>query len=184
MANTKKTRNKSVPKNETKPKKIVSNQINPLVANSSRDSIWFDLHSSKWLTSVKTTNFTNFLFDIEEFTKNHFYVFYTIVPKVIDEWKRILAGGHAYQHCHLLNGVQRSIVEDVFKEIYRYKLGEGVEIRQFGFTGSVRLVCIHNDINSCLIPIFIDHHHLIYPNKHFNAKDFDKFKYCSICQLS
>lgn len=173
---------KVVPSLDTAPKRIVNN---PLVAKSTRGSVWFDFHSNQWLTSVKRKRFTNFLKDKDEFTKNHFAIFYTIIPKVIGEWNEILrgSGNYQYPHCHLLKGDKKEVARDIFKEIYNYELSDEINIWQFGFTGSIRIICIHNDVEKAFIPIFIDHHHLIYESVKYNDSDYGNYSYCAICNF-
>lgn len=175
---------KVVPATDKMPKKVVSNPI-PLVEKSTREKVWFDFQFNNWLTSVKVKNFTNFLKNQEEFIKNQFEIFYTIIPKVISEWNDIIRsrGNYPYLHCHLLKEDKKTKVREVFKEIYKYPLDEDLNIWQFGFTGSVRLICIHNDIEKALIPIFIDHHHLIYDNEKYNKLDYKNYSYCAVCQF-
>lgn len=50
------------------------------------------------------------------------------------------------------------------------------EYCQLGLTQGLRVICYK--INNTLYPLFLDPHHLIYPNKKYNYKDFDKNKCC------
>lgn len=177
-----KSKRKIVPRNETKPKKIVSN---PLVAKVTRDSVWFDFHSKDWLSSVsiRDNNFTNFLAGKEEYLANHFNLFHSIIPKIISEWNAIVSysGRHPYKHCHLLKDGKKELARKVYKEIHKHDLSEDINMWQFGFTGSMRFICLYLDTERALIPVFIDHHHLIYDNEKYNQKNYSKYNYCVIC---
>lgn len=170
---------KKKPLNSVKPQSAVTT---PPPANMPGGVVWFNLCDSKWMTSVKTKQFTNFLKNVAEYSENHFHIFRVIVPKVMTEWKSILAGGYYYRHCHQLDGEQKEIAQSVYSEIFKRKLGEDVDIWQFGFIGSVRLVCIRDEQNNSLIPIFVDHHHLINDSEKYNQPDYDHHTYCAICE--
>ncbi|MDX1701344.1 MAG: hypothetical protein R3250_12045 [Melioribacteraceae bacterium] len=177
-----KSKRRTVPKNETRPKKIVSN---PLVAKVTRDSVWFDFHSKDWLSSVRIRDnqYTNFLANKDEYLKNHFNLFHSIIPKIIAEWQMIIpsSGRHPYKHCHMLRDEKKELARKVYKEIHKHELSEDMNIWQFGFTGSIRLICLYLDKEKALIPVFIDHHHLIYDNLKYNQDNYSKYNYCIIC---
>lgn len=174
-------RPRKVPKSTKEPLKNVPS--NPLVANSTRDSVWFDLHSNKWLTSVKVGNFTNFLFNRDEYIGMQFEILHTVIPKVIEEWKSIIGRGGQHRHCHRIEKEAKSQVHEVFQEIFGYPIGDEVDVWQFGFTGSLRLVCINNPSENTLIPIFVDYHHLLSPDVKYNKRNFERYSYCPVCDF-
>lgn len=164
-------------------KKPIKNVNNALVANSTRDSVWFDFRNKDWLKSIKYKDFTNFLNDSHQYIEHQFYLFHTLIPKIIEEWRVIIAGGRQFQHCHRLTGEKKELVKRVCEEIFNYRLGEEVDLWQFGFTGSVRLVCINHGAENALIPVFVDYHHLIEPSVKYNQNDYKNYTYCPVCDF-
>lgn len=164
-----------------KPNSPIQNVKNQTIAQPTNIRIWFDLHDSKWLSSVKTKRFTNFLDTPESCLKSYYMVLKDIIPKVQLEWDAIVGRRHGYQHCHLLTNDKEVAAREIYKEIYKYPLDEGLRIWQFGFSGSTRLICVHNDTDNALMPIFVDHHHHIYESIKYNDKDFKSYGYCMVC---
>lgn len=161
------------------PKKNVKNSKEAIATNNIQ--VWFDLHDTKWLSSVKTKRFTNFLDTPESCLKSYYTVLKDIIPKVQLEWDNILGRNSGYRHCHLLTHEKELAARNIYNQIYNHSLDDGMRIWQFGFSGSTRLICIHNDSSNALMPIFVDHHHHIYENEKYNDKDFRNYKYCMIC---
>lgn len=145
--------------------------------------VHFDFSDNRWLCSVRKGEYTNFLKDAEQCLKTHYNLFYTIVPKVLDEWDRIKTGfgTRQYPHCHKIEGKQRELVLEVYKELYNYELGEEVSLYQLSFTGANRLIVIYGAAKETIKPIFIDHHHQIYPSIKHNQKDLSSYNYCIVC---
>lgn len=173
-----KRKGKTVPSNTLKPQRTVTT---PPPANMQGGVVWFNFCNPNWLSSIRIKGFTNFLKDSSEFSENHFYIFRIVVPKVMVEWQEITRGGYQYAHCHRLTENGKEMAQDVYREIFKREIGDDVDLWQFGFGGSVRLVCIRDDINNSLIPIFIDHHHLIHASIKHNQNDYDRYSYCAVC---
>lgn len=167
-----------------KPKSIPKRSVSTNTPSyKSTNEISFNFYDARWMTSIKVRGFTNFLKETDEYAKNSLVIFNVIVPKVSSEWNQIIAGRYGHDNCHVVPHNKMDLVRQIYKEIYKVDLGEDVTVWQFGYTGSVRLFCIKDEIKDSLVPIFVDHHHLVHESKHYNDKDRDKFEYCAICDF-
>lgn len=151
---------------------------NPIISNVSKDKIWLELKDTRWLTSLKYKDFSNYLKDSEECYEHYSLVFSKIIPKVLNEWETILPkqGSRQYQHCHILNGKSLELARNLFQKIYNYEMDQALKIWQFGFTGSVRIICIHLASENALVPLFIDQHHLIDSDVNYNEKEYGRYQ--------
>lgn len=112
--------------------------------------------------AVKCKDFTNYLFDENDFFKKFSLIFRKIVPEleqsnIVDLTKK--------DHCNNIEK-KRYIVIDILKELVKEEFGE------------VRLICIK--YNNIFKVLFIDYHHLIFPSVKYNQLDYSSFKFCSV----
>lgn len=154
---------------------------NPIKAQTERINVWFDFQNVRWMSSVKFKDFSNYVSSSDECLEKYYTIFNEIVPKVQIEWDKIVKKQGYYPHCHALNGKAEELARSVFQQIYDYPLDEGQSLWQFGFTQSTRLICIHNHQKNAMIPIFVDHNHLLYPNKWHNHNDYENYTICMHC---
>lgn len=144
---------------------------------------YFDFSNPHWMCSVEVNEFTNFLENEQACLKTHHALFYKIIPKILSEIDQIIAypGSYKYSHCHSIKGHKRNIVSNIYREIYKHELDDEVNVFQFSFSIEARLIAVLDGANKKIKPIFIDQHHLIFPDKHYNLKDVDSFSYCLVC---
>lgn len=177
-------RNKKVKGFNTKsPGNTVKNNTNPLLVKVNRENIWFDLQSNSWLKSIKTKDFTNFFYDSTDHSKTLFHLLYVLIPQVVKNWDSIISRRNGFNHCHLITDEEkRNKAMKIYKKIHGHELSEEVNIWSLGITGGERLICIFNDLEKALIPIFVDHHHLIFPSQKHNHDDFESSSFCAVCE--
>lgn len=126
--------------------------------------------------------FTNYLKDADEFIEKHDVLFDQIIPAIEEKdtsWRLDQIG----RHCHLVRGKAAEKVREVYENIVNSleivdqnaDLGEQ-PIYSIGSVQGIRLFCtVQRDF--IVDVLFIDYHHLIYPDKNFNDKDYKKYSY-------
>ena len=159
----------------SKPKRNVS------IDNKSelQDIIYIDFNKyPKWTSSVRIGNFTNHFRNSDQALKHFFFIVDQLIPSIEDYGGDIFSG--KAKHCHRLTGEQQGLALKIIKEIHGSKIldkeselwqigGKTKEIRIIGtfVNGSVRI----------FYPLFIDHHHLLYPSQKYNQSDYKKFNF-------
>ena len=137
--------------------------------------------------AVKCKDFTNYLFDENDFFKKFSLIFRKIVPEleqsnIVDLTKK--------DHCNNIEK-KRDIVIDILKELVKEEFGEGYNFETFydnniseyqlyelGIMQGIRLICIK--YNNIFKVLFIDYHHLIFLSVKYNQLDYSSFKFCPI----
>lgn len=177
MASRKGSKNFTIKQN-TKPEPKVQNKTK---VKELSNQIWFNLSDHKWMSSVKMKDYTNFIQNTEMGLSNLYSILSIIIPKVTNEWHAITKNPWQYTHCHQVADEKIELVRKIYKEIYKIELDESLSLWQLGFTQGVRLICFYDTYKNSLVPIFIDHNHLIHPSQKYNQSDTDNYKYCIIC---
>ncbi len=159
----------------SKPKNNVS------IDNKSRlqDIIYIDFNKyPKWTSSVKIGNFTNHFRNSDQALKHFFFIVDQLIPSIEDYGVDIFSG--KAQHCHRLTGGQQGLALKIINEIHGDKiLDKETELWQIGGkTKGIRIIgTFVNDSVRIFYPLFIDHHHLLYPSQKYNQKDYKKFNF-------
>lgn len=165
-----------------KGRKRVKNGISPRrnVISSEptrQEKIYIDLTKyKKWTDSVKIGNFTNHLENKEEAVRHFLYILKIILAYIEENGNDILANN--VKHCHVLRGKQDLLARKIIKKMYGNKvlLDDDTNLWELGApTEEIRI--IGSFVVKVFYPLFIDHHHLIYPNKNYNNKDYGHFSY-------
>ncbi|EAC2632611.1 hypothetical protein ACU8IW_001971 [Listeria innocua] len=165
-------------------RKKVNNNISstPIVINdiiTSFNGVRIDFKNNNWLKSNSCGDFTTFLFSDDEFGKNVFTILNKVIPMIQSEWRRIIANN--VEHCHRIDDTHKQVFKKYFGKHYpKYNIDE-LNIWQFGASGGARLIAsVTKEENgiSVVRPLFIDYHHIVYPNKKHNQKDLLKYKFC------
>lgn len=126
--------------------------------------------------------FTNYLKGPEEFIEKHDVLFDQVIP-FIEGKENSCRLDQIGGHCHLVRGKSADKVRKVYAQIVKSleigdqnaDLGEQ-PIYSIGSVQGIRLFCTVQR-NFIVDVLFIDYHHLIYPDKNYNDKDFKKYKY-------
>lgn len=172
--------------------KLVSNttpvnvqKVKSTFVPESDNSPKFYFANSEWLGSAKVKGgVTTYLKDSAQYGEKVSVVFTALIPTLLKEWHSIYVERTGrYQHCHKLDGIALARATDLIHEIYgkNRPVDESSEfynnIWQFGFTHGIRIVCGVSASNT-IFPFFVDYHHLLSPDKNYNAEDFDSYRFC------
>ncbi|EMD1122195.1 TPA: hypothetical protein ACSKPT_002887 [Listeria innocua] len=152
--------------------------INDIISSFNGVSIDFKANNN-WLKSNSRDNFTNYLSTDEEFGKNVFTILSKIIPMIQTEWDRIISGN--ISHCHRIDDAHKKIFKKYFSELYPQSNLDELTVWQFGTSGGARLIAsVTKEENGISIvrPLFIDYHHIVYPNKNHNQKDIYNYTFC------
>lgn len=173
-------------KNRVKLQNNVNKNVKNDIVPASEDSINFNFTYQNWLKCIKYKDFTNMCKDVESFANDTVHIFSLLIPYVQKYWEEIRKKGskkYPHEHCHLIVDDKAEMVKEIVSEIHPNDLSQAFDnfnIWQFGVTGGIRLIGILNHHSSTYYPLFIDRHHLIYPNDHYNQPDYDTFRFCPL----
>ncbi|WP_144704967.1 hypothetical protein [Fictibacillus phosphorivorans] len=165
------------------PKKPLKRETEP---NQSDSPLTFDFSNKNWLRSVSLGGFTNKLSDENMFAGYIFELFHKIIPVIQDNWSEIVRsqGRGSWRHCHPVVNEKIDMVLGIIEQIHGNRFqsdkAAGPSLWQLGVTQNLRLIVIHDYTNNHLTPVFVDYHHLIHPNDHFNQPDYKRYDFCPV----
>ncbi|MFC3745110.1 hypothetical protein [Paenibacillus sp. GCM10012306] len=171
-------------KNTHETKKEVTNNKTPSGASI---KLTFDFSYPNWLSGVRLRDFTNMLKDPHEFAESIVHILNKLIPVVSDNWDSIkFKTNYQFQHCHRVPDDKLPLVKQIEQEIHGKSLLDpdaehSVKYWQIGIEG-IRMFALYNYDSNIMFPIFIDYHHLIYPDKNYNQRDTDHFSFCPISE--
>ncbi|ORN12746.1 hypothetical protein [Lentilactobacillus parabuchneri] len=150
------------------PKKVVSNFNFSIQTNSV--SIELNSHAG-WVNCVRIGKFTNQFHNEQEVGKVYFQLVTKLLPFVKEQGERIK---HA-PHCHLLSGEKRELAVSIALKLHNLSLDDETEVWQLSAGEGIRMIAVIT-INGSenVYPLFLDPHHLIYPDKKHNQMDYSK----------
>ncbi|MGY3779140.1 hypothetical protein [Isobaculum melis] len=169
--------------NTTHPRNTVINNVD--VKSHSKTIIDFSKYPN-WTHSTRIGNFTNQLKNEKECAKNYYILVSKLFPFLQNQGGDLFTG---INHCHLLNDSDdkkyRTQAINIIENIHNVKFDKSLELWQLSYGQGIRLVGAmvkggDNNNQTIIYPLFIDHHHLIYPDKNHNQKDLSK-KACKFC---
>lgn len=175
-------------RNQTKPKGRVSVDKNPTIKHG-KENVTFDFSYKNWIKSVNNKDFINKLPNSDEFSQHITKCLYEVIPYIQENLKEIVVNGsprYPHPHCHVAAEDKKDIIEKIINDIHNRPLldqEDDFKIWQFGTTQGVRLFAIHNHIDNVIYPIFIDYHHLIHPDPHYNQPDFSNMEFCPVTKF-
>lgn len=143
------------------------------------DLIYIDLTKyPRWTDTIHLDDFTNCLQNQEQALRHFFFIVDQLIPDIEDYGKDIFNG--RADHCHLLREKEAKVAKEIIKEIHGDKVLDGLsELWELGGkTEEIRLIgaFVTSNIHT-FYPLFIDHHHLLYPDKHYNSPDYKRFTF-------
>lgn len=171
----KKLKRIKIPKPESK-KQVVT----PALPNN-KDFTFYSCY--KWIHAVdlyKKISFTNMCKGKEEFADEIIEILTITIPKIYQDWEGIFNSGGAnkgFKHCHILSDNERDRSKTIAGEIHETQFDTENSWWELGFSGGVRIIGIFDSNSKTFYPLFVDRHHLIYPDKNFNHSDFEKYTY-------
>ncbi|MCZ3747078.1 hypothetical protein L2520_06580 [Limosilactobacillus vaginalis] len=165
-------------KNTTKPKRTVS--VDEEDYKKLSNVIYLDFTQyPKWTSCVSVDGFTNYLKDDNEALR-HFYFIITELFRSVEDYdiNKVFSG--SVKGCHRLSGDHAQLALEVIREIHGPNiLDEKSDIWEIS-NGIQEIRIIGVFVTSTMhyfYPLFIDHHHLIYPSKKYNDNDFKHYKF-------
>lgn len=132
---------------------------------------------------LKRENFTNLCRCKDDFADEMCLLFNVIIPKLYQDSDNIFNFGNKwlYPHCHTLTGEKLNLAIKIANEIHQREFdtfeGDSISWWQVGMTQGVRIIGLYNKPQNCFYPIFIDRHHLLYPDNNYNQADFEMYDY-------
>lgn len=143
------------------------------------DLIYIDLTKyPHWTDTVHVNDFTNCLRDSGQALRHFFFIVNQLMPDIEDYGMDIFSG--KADHCHLLRGKYKELAIKIIHEIHGNRvLDDDSELWSLGGkTEEIRIIgtFINSQIH-VFYPLFIDHHHLVYPSKKYNNPDYKNFKF-------
>lgn len=150
--------------------KKLSQGISTKIKQSSKIYIDVSVYHN-WTYSVKTKKFTNTLKDDKEAAQNFYFILHDIFYGIQRTPLKNFSNGQFCGHYHILKNEQRKIAVEVIKKIHDIDVESEVNLYQIGAENNHGIRLIGSIIDNIFYPLFIDHHHLLYPSQHYNDKD-------------
>lgn len=177
-----------------KKKKVNKNipPVHPNVANRKgiKEEFKIILENENWLRSCKIDSykFTNMYNDYQSMAKTLTKVMTVLLPDIekygYDIFNKQGIWHSRKTHCHLVNEEKLQLVQTIVDEINDKKLDifsdEEKKLWQYGIAGGIRIICLYDQANNNVHPLFIDSHHLINPSTKHNQQDVMTNKLCPI----
>lgn len=148
------------------------------------------LENENWLRSCKIDRigFTNMYNDYQSMARTLTKVITELLPDIekngYDIFNKRGIWHSRKSHCHIVSEDKLEIIETIINDINNKKLDifsdEEKKLWQYGITGGIRIVCVYDQANNNVYPLFIDPHHLIHPDKKHNQKDVMTNRMCPI----
>ncbi|WP_368652355.1 hypothetical protein AB4Y30_11390 [Ornithinibacillus sp. 4-3] len=166
--------------------KARKNVITDTTPDLSSENFTFDFRDNRWLLGVKKGKFTNKLKDVESYSKSITLIMAKIIPEIQAKSKDIQQSMASDFHCHPIEQGHRSYITvlAVMREIYGHSFEKTIQsneqIYQIGVSGGIRIITLRNKQTNIIRPLFIDYHHLAYPNPKYSHTDYIKQSFCPI----
>lgn len=148
------------------------------------------LENENWLRSCKIdkAEFTNMYNDYQSMAKTLTKVMTVLLPDIEKNGYDIFNKQNIYYsrqlHCHIVNENKLEIIQKIVDKINDKQLDifsdEEKKLWQYGITGGIRIICIYDQANNNVHPLFIDSHHLIHPDPNHNQQDVMTNQLCPI----
>ena len=181
-----KVKNKVIPKKrKSTAKRNVQTNTKP---DLSYDMFTFDFRDYRWLIGVKVDKFTNKLKDVYTYSEYITLILAKIIPEVQEKSKDIQRSLATGFHCHPIqqdDDAYRTItkiIRTIYGESFEKKIDINEQIYQIGVVGKIRIIALRNKKTNVIRPLFIDYHHLAYPDVKYNQTDYLKQEFCPISQ--
>lgn len=135
-----------------------------------------------WLKTVKYGDFTNNYPGEKEFSETIIKIIHETIPTLYDNYEDIFINRKArhtpLSHSHLLTDDALELAKNIAKLITNTDIDDDLySWWQIGGKQGTRIIGVYLSDSKAFYPIFIDCYHLLFPDKHYNQTDYDKFKY-------
>lgn len=167
-----------------KKKNVKRNVQTSTKPDTSNDNFTFDFRDNRWLMGVKVGNFTNKLKDIESYSKFITLILGKIIPEVQEKSNDIKRSLASDFHCHAIEQGENSyrtiirIMKRIYGDSFEKSIDDYEQIYQIGVVGGIRIITLRNKKTNVIRPLFIDYHHLAYPDVKYNQTDYITQKFC------
>lgn len=135
----------------------------------------------KWLINIKDGRFTNYHKGAGSYAKDVTQLIHTTIPFIYEHNQEIFKKGRMsstpMNHSHQLKGNELLLVKKITAKIISNNIEEDFSWWQVGSIGGCRIIGVYRTAENSFYPLFVDWHHLIYPNKKYNQPDFESFDY-------
>lgn len=148
------------------------------------------ISNKEWLKSdsIKSISFTNKYNDYEQMAKILTTVMTTLLTDMQEHGYDIFHKREIFyqrkHHSHTIDENKKENVRKIVDKIYTHTLDidsdEEKKLWQYGIKGGIRLICLFDQANCEVHPLFLDPFHLLYPSKNHNQDDFMSNSYCPI----
>lgn len=152
-------------------------------------SVYEWLHTTGSL--YKKYGFSNTLKDAAEYVRFVTELIEEVIPKINSEHSEIFDyynHSQQYKHCHRIKDKELAIVREVSKVLLGQDFASitanddnDYSWWQLGFIQPTRIIGILSKNDHCFYPIFVDWHHLIYPNEKHNQFDYGNYSFDPYC---
>ncbi|MDU2149655.1 MAG: hypothetical protein E7E58_16815 [Paeniclostridium sordellii] len=137
-----------------------------------------------WLKTYKGNDFTNYHKDADDYAKNVTNLVHNFIPAVYRYGEDLFKGrkGTIFdRHSKLMPEDKMRMVEDIVREVDGINLEDDVldssSIWYLAVPQGIRVVGYYQTSINTFFPLFVDWHHLIFPNQNYNQADYQKFSY-------
>lgn len=142
---------------------------------------------------VSLGNFTNKLKDGNQFFKLFKRLFEIDIPSLTQySFNDIVRATNKHSHSIQINTKEYSIVINIIEKLYKSYYGQNMSnfnlflennineyyMWQLGISSGIRLIGIRR--SNIFSVLFIDYHHLIYPDKNYNQENYKLYNFCPI----
>lgn len=174
------SRKRNIPRRK-KSKKNVRSSAKPILSERNFN---FDFRDNRWLTTVKFGKFTNKLKDVNSYAGFITEILGKIIPEVQDKSDDIVKRRVRGFHCHPIeqdDSAYRTVtkaIRMIYGESFERSISKDEHIYQLGVDGGLRIVTLRNKRTNVIRPLFVDYHHLAYPNVKYSHTDYIKKSFC------
>lgn len=142
---------------------------------------------------IRTGNFTNKLKNTNHFLNLFKRLFEIDIPAITQySFENITKATNKHSHSVLVDTKEYSLIINIIKELFKSYKGNNYNekdfnlfllnnindyhIWQLGISGGIRLFGIRK-LNVFSV-LFIDYHHLVYPDKNYNQENYKLYNFC------
>lgn len=140
-------------------------------------SFYFSLEYH-WYKTMNIKGFNNQLPSSEALGKEIDYIMGELFPIVQKEYKNIFSSSKQFTHCHKVSNDKYPLISNILNNIDSRIVFNDIKsyLWQIGIKQDIRVFGVY--LNYTFTPLFIDRHHMIYPDIHHNQKDIKSYSYC------
>lgn len=137
---------------------------------------------SNWLDATKVRDFSNCCKDAEEFADFVYFVIQNMIPQIYENAFEIFVNCNPKNtplfHSHAIDNEHIPLVQEIAYKLTNEQYDDPeLSWWEIGGVQSVRMFGIYFDSEPGFYPVFMDWHHLVYPDQNYNDKDYNNYNY-------